>query len=126
MARRWLELPLLAKSGHRLFHLVMLSHPFPCEALRLGHLAGCHPLDDNLTTSHRPFMSPCGGKTEPHVGLYIVLRHAVAVAVDESEVVLGFGVALFGRFAIPLRRLDVVLCYARGGRGMTGSPWPAR
>jgi hypothetical protein len=36
------------------------------------------------------------------------LRDSLAVGIEEAEIVLGVGMALFGSLAIPLRRLRVV------------------
>ena len=46
---------------------------------------------------------------QPLVSLDPILRHAVAPIVTDAQVVLSRGVILFGGFAIPLRRLHVIL-----------------
>src|SRR5262249_30684087 len=51
-------------------------------------------------------------QAQPLIGKDKVLPHALAVRIQESQIVLSIGPALIGGKAIPLRRLSIILRHA--------------
>ncbi len=54
-----------------------------------------------------------GGPAEPQQGLLVVLRQALTLRVSPAQSVLGIGIALLGRLAIPFRDRRIVFRYAQ-------------
>src|SRR5262245_39546784 len=71
--------------------------------------AGCECQDDGRTDRRS---APRGGKIEPHVRADIVLARALALSIQERQIVLGGGVPLLGGEAVPLGGLGVILRHA--------------
>jgi hypothetical protein len=97
---------------HRL--ALPLRLPLPRQPLRLSDLSRAH-LRGDAVAGFSGNVAPCdelclgSGKVEPHVGLDVVLRHALAVAVREPEVALRQLVPLLGGPAEPFYCLCMVL-----------------
>ena len=70
---------------------------FPCPRLRLGDLLARHAGGDILAGLAGILVAGRGGKVEPHVRGYVVLRHALTSSVHLPEDSLGVGVGLARR-----------------------------
>jgi hypothetical protein len=83
-----------------------------CELLRFGYLSWGHPLFGHFYSLDRYLLTPCRRKTEPHVGTNIVLRHASAFGVHDSEMEHGDGMGLRGSPPKPDHCFTKVFGYA--------------
>src|SRR5262249_11737062 len=113
--------------------------PPRCERLGLDDLRRGQPPGDDVTVLGGIAIAMGRRQIEPEIGLYKVLWHALAHGIGDPELELSRGEALVGGFAIPRRRLGLVLGNAFAvveedseivlGRGVAlfgGSPEPHR
>ena len=119
--RCWGYLLCLRWLGHlrRGSSLWCLHHGYlglPGTGLRLGtgqlgrRQASSHHIttpDHHLMVSFSGGMS--SGKIVPEVRLLIILRDTLAILVHHPKIILGVGLALVGRFAVPVPCLRVIL-----------------
>src|SRR6516164_5879066 len=78
--------------------------------LRPEQLLSRQALGDEVPVSGRQLAvligGNCRGEVVPHVGAHAVLRYSAPLLEHDAEVELRFGIALFGRQAIPLHRFS--------------------
>ncbi len=65
--------------------ITVLFHPFAWHALGLGNLIRTHLGDNGMTSLDRLYIALGSGKTDPLIGLDVVLWDALAFTVQDAE-----------------------------------------
>ena len=86
----------------------MTGHPCLGHFLGLSNLRQGHLLGQDIADFSRLLVTPNACTIGPHVRLYVVLGHPLAVMIHDGQVKLGIEQGLIGGLMIPPRRLAIV------------------
>src|ERR1043166_3387582 len=89
--------------------LFLYRLPLARLLLRLEDLGTGHSFGERITKLGSQIISVCCPQDVPHVGLDIVLRHAMSEFIEPSEIALRTRVPPCSGFRIPVPCLNIVL-----------------